>query len=221
MMTKSFGLFFHLKKQRRVSKGVLPIYLRITVNCVPKELSIHRVWDSEKWNLKTGRAIGATEQVRTLNAFLDTVQAKAFEAKHRLIENGIPISSQGIKNILLGYEPSRELPHYLIEIFKYHNEQVKALIGTEYSSGTLIKFQTMLKHTRDFLKDKYRIEDIEIRKLDYDFVAEMEFWFSEIPKNFPPCGCPPMKGKKSFCTITIILKRDNKVISCMNLHTLY
>jgi site-specific recombinase XerD len=44
----------------------------------------------------------------------------------------------------------------LLEIFQYHNDQVKALVGKEYSTGTLTKFTTVLNHTRIFLRWKYK-----------------------------------------------------------------
>lgn len=40
MLEKSFSLLFYLKKPRNYSKGAMPIYLRITVDGIPKEVSI-------------------------------------------------------------------------------------------------------------------------------------------------------------------------------------
>ena len=45
MISKSFGLLFYLKKQNGDTKVHRPIYLRITVDGVMKEMSIHRTWD--------------------------------------------------------------------------------------------------------------------------------------------------------------------------------
>ncbi len=44
----------------------------------------------------------------------------------------------------------------------------------------MTKFNTVLKHTRAFLQWKYKLDDIDIRKLDYEFVTELEFWFKSI-----------------------------------------
>ncbi len=68
----------------------------------------------------------------------------------------------------------------LLEIFQYHNDQVKALVGKEYSKGTLTKFNTVLNHTRAFLQWKYKLDDIDIRKLDYEFITELEFWYKSV-----------------------------------------
>ena len=42
MISKSFGLLFYLKKHHGDTKVYRPIYLRITVDGVMKEMSIHR-----------------------------------------------------------------------------------------------------------------------------------------------------------------------------------
>jgi Arm DNA-binding domain len=56
MISKSFGLLFYLKKQRGNAKGERPIYLRITIDGVLKEMSVQRSCDSARWDPKIGRA---------------------------------------------------------------------------------------------------------------------------------------------------------------------
>jgi site-specific recombinase XerD len=198
MIPKSFGLLFYLKKQHGDKKVYRPIYLRITVDGVMKEVSIKRAWDPKRWDPKAGRAIVANpptgrrsaskqvqpmtpdDEAQALNAYLDTLQAKVHEARHRLLMNGKPITASSVSNIVQGKEAEGERPHLLLEIFQYHNDQVKALVGKEYSKGTLTKFNSVLRHTRAFLQWKYKADDIDIRKLDFEFVTELEFWYKTV-----------------------------------------
>ncbi len=198
MISKSFGLLFFLKKQHGDTKVHRPIYLRITIDGVIKEMSVQRSWDSARWGSATGRATACKASVRpglakqqahsptpdteakALNAYLDTLQAKVHEARHQLLMSGKPVTAEAIRNIVQGREASGERPHLLLEIFQYHNDQVKALIGKEYSKGTLTKFTTVLNHTRSFLQWKYKSDDIDIRKLDYEFITELEFWYKSV-----------------------------------------
>src|ERR1700744_1802596 len=100
MIQKSFGLLFYLKKHHGDEDIHRPIYLRITVDGVMKEMSIHRSWDPAKWNAKAGRAVlpkaftgrksafsapSLNNEAHTLNAYLDTLQAKVHEARHQLL----------------------------------------------------------------------------------------------------------------------------------------
>jgi hypothetical protein len=120
------------------------------------------------------------DDVCLVNAYLDTLQAKVHEARHQLLMSGKPVTAEAVRNIVQGREASGERPHLLLEIFRYHNDQVKALIGKEYSKGTLTKFTTVLNHTRSFLQWKYKSDDIDIRKLDYEFITELEFWYKSV-----------------------------------------
>lgn len=81
-MNKSFRLLFYLKKGRKTTAEEWPVYLRITVNGIPQEISIQRSCLSSKWNSETGRAAGLKEKIRTLNSYLDKLQSKVFEARH-------------------------------------------------------------------------------------------------------------------------------------------
>lgn len=71
--------------------------------------------------------------------------------------------------------------HYLLmEQFKHHNEQMKALVGKDYSESTLERYETSYKHTLHFLASKYKVSDIDITKLDYDFISNYEFWLKTV-----------------------------------------
>jgi hypothetical protein len=74
MLDKSFGLLFYLKKHSGYQKGEIPIYLRITEDGVPKELSIKRSWEPTRWNSHAGRALGTKEDTKVLNTYLDAYQ---------------------------------------------------------------------------------------------------------------------------------------------------
>lgn len=49
------------------------------------------------------------------------------------------------------------------------------MVGQEYAPGTHQHFQTILDHTRYFIKWKYGIADLEIRDLNFDFISEYSF----------------------------------------------
>ncbi len=57
MLEKSFSLLFYLKKTKNYRIGNMPIYLRITVDGIPKEITTGRNCDPDKWNANAGRLI--------------------------------------------------------------------------------------------------------------------------------------------------------------------
>ncbi|MEO5999846.1 MAG: phage integrase SAM-like domain-containing protein [Chitinophagaceae bacterium] len=68
----------------------------------------------------------------------------------------------------------------ILEVFEYHNKQIKDLVGHEYAPATLKRDKTSIGHARSFIQWKYGIADIDIKKLDYEFISEYAFWFKSI-----------------------------------------
>lgn len=179
-MEKSFGLHFHLKKCVN-NENEFPIYMRITVNGEYREISVKRKCDPTKWNVSAGRVDGKTEFAKALNSYLDVLQRKLYDARKNLLENDYPVTAENIKTVLLGKEISVH-KYMLMEVFKHHNDQMAALVGIEYAPGTLERYTTSYNHTRSFLEWKYQVSDMDITKLNYEFISEYEFWLKSVRK---------------------------------------
>jgi len=178
-MEKSFGLLFYLKKPKGYNKGDIHIYLRLTVNRISTEISTKRKCDPEIWISGAGRAKGKTDFAKSINTYLDLLQQKVYDARIKLLENNHSLTAENMKTLLLDGEIDQQ-KHMLLEIFKLHNDQMTALVGYEYSPGTLDRYNTAFRHTKSFLQWKYKIPDIDIVKLDYEFITEYEFWLKSV-----------------------------------------
>ena len=63
----------------------------------------------------------------------------------------------------------------LMEIFQLHNDQLAVLVE-ESPSAALENYNKPRDHARAFLQWKYSITDINIKRRDYEFVSDFEFW---------------------------------------------
>ncbi len=178
-MSNNVSILFYLKKPKDYTSGVVPIYLRLTVNGKRAEISTSKDCLPDKWNRDSGHMMGTKEESKVLNTYLDTLQAKLFEVHQKLLAKGDIITAIGIKNKFTGVD---ERPLSLVNIFTDHNNKIKALLGDEFAPGTLERYKTSLKHTTDFLKWKYNLTDIDIRKVDHSFVTEFEFYLRSVRK---------------------------------------
>ena len=95
------------------------------------------------------------------------------------MKKDISINIENLKNELFG---TKERARTIIPIFQDHNNKIKELVGKEYASGTLERYETSLKHTKDFILWKYKVTDIEINKIDHAFVTEYEFYLRTVRK---------------------------------------
>ncbi|MFD2287568.1 Arm DNA-binding domain-containing protein [Pedobacter petrophilus] len=160
-MKTNFSLLFYLKKQKNYQAGAAPIYLRITVDGKRSEVTTGRSCDPSAWNVISGRCNGKKEEIKSFNAYLDNLQNKVFEAHRQLTEKDDTITAERLRDHFQG---KVEKQRTLIDVFKDHNSKMEALVGQEFFKGTAERYRTSLKHTVNFLKWKYNIDDIDIRK---------------------------------------------------------
>lgn len=180
-MEKSFGLLFYLKKPKGYKAGDVPVYMRITTNGSIAEVSVKWKIDPDKWNATAGRTEGRTEMAKSLNSYLEVLQRKVYDLRKYLEDNGHPVTAENIKALLQGDEIKTQ-KYMIMEIFRQHNQQMAALVGSEYSAGTLERYETSYRHTRSFLQWKYKVDDMDIAQLDYEFISEYEFWLKSVRK---------------------------------------
>nr|WP_294897148.1 site-specific integrase [uncultured Pedobacter sp.] len=186
-MKTNFSLLFYIRRQKNYQSGPIPIYLRITVDGKRSELSTGRDCLPDEWNGSLGRGVGKKERIKTLNAYLDTVQQKIKIAHNELLESGKIITSKSISDHFSGKsEKSRQL----LQQFTEHNDKVKALIGNGFEANTLKGYQTSKKHITGFLKFHYKLTDIDIKDLDQSFIENFEFYLKT------ECNCSGVSAAK-------------------------
>jgi hypothetical protein len=174
MLEKSFGLLFFLKRPKNYDGGMMPVYLRITVDGLEKELSLKRNWEPSRWNTKANRASGSKEDSKKLNDYLNTMQAKAYDARETLILKGKVITAVAIRDLLSGEEQRKWM---LMQLFSAHNRALEELVGDGAAPGTLTNFKASYNHTLNFLKAEYGTEDINILSLDLECIKRLYHWY--------------------------------------------
>ena len=176
-MKTKITLHFYAKSTKANTSGQLPIYIRLTVDGKRMEFSSKKFIDAAKWSTELSKMKGTSEEARSLNEYLNLMKSKIFDIQMELIHKNELLTLEVFKNKLLGIE---ERQRTLIPIFKDHNNKIKELVGKEYTSGTLERYNTSLKHTIDFLEWKYKISDIEIDKINHAFITDYEFYLRSV-----------------------------------------
>lgn len=172
-MNTTISILFYIKRAKANIKGISPIYVRITIDSKRLEFSSTKYVNIDQWSSEFSKVKGATTEARTINSHLDYLRNKIIEAEKKLYKKDLPINTINIKNELFDIQ---ERTRTLIPIFQDHNDKIKALIGKEYAAGTLERYETSLKHTKDFLLWKYNVTDIDILKIDHAFITDYEFY---------------------------------------------
>lgn len=172
-MSTNYSLLFYLKKPKNYVGGMKPIYMRITVAGDPKEVSTGRECDPVRWNAKANRAKDTKEDIRGLNAYLDTLERKVADAHLQLVKDGTEITAESLKLKYLGKDVKRR---YLMETFTEHNRKMEALLGKGFKPNTLKGYNTSVAHLTSYLEKCHGETDIEIRHIDHAFITGYEFF---------------------------------------------
>jgi integrase len=173
-MRQTISVNFFARKDRATDDGLLPVAMRIgiagkRINIVTKIYVKPNEWSVQHGKLKTN-----SEEARRTNKMLEAFKLRAFDYQRELMNEGKDVSLESIKAKWFGL--ALERPRMLMEVFKQHNEQMKALINREFSPLTFERYETSFRHTEAFMKWKFNIDDIDIKKLNYEFIADYEFW---------------------------------------------
>ena len=172
-MDTTISILFYLKRVKVNAQGLAPIFQRITINGRRLENSTGKFVDPDKWHSEMSKMKGTSEEARLINGHLDNLKLKILNVEKNLIKKDIPVNFETFKNELTG---KKERERMLVPIFQEHNRKIKELVGQEYAIGTLERYETSLKHTKDFIFWQYNITDINIEKIDHAFIMEYEFY---------------------------------------------
>ena len=164
---------FLIKKSKPRADYSCPIYVRISVNGKRSEIFTHRYCNPNEWCGKKSRKKGTKPNTRKLNNYLDNIYSKIIDIHQDLFDRKERISSLAIKNKFLGIN---QIEKSIVEVFNFHNEEVRVLIDIDYKKSTYIKYNTTYKRLKDFIKFHYHKKDIYLIDLDYQFIQEFHLY---------------------------------------------
>ena len=172
-MNATINVLFYIKRAKINSNGLVPVFIRITVEGKRIDKSTGKYVLPERWSTETSRLKGNSEESRSINNHLDLIRKEVFETEKNLLLKGVILNFENFKNEYLGIESTKR---YLVPIFEDHNRKVKELVGREYAIATHKRYETSLRHLKEFLEYKFKISDIDIERIDYAFIADYEFF---------------------------------------------
>lgn len=158
---------YYLKESKTNDKDQAPIYLRITINGTRAEISANRRTSESEWDRVTERVSGRSEQARTINAALTTLQNQVDKCFLKLDGNGDWLKAKDLIEELRGRKPDNVT---LMEAFKHHLSEMKKLIGTDYAPRTVIRYEVVLRSLEEFLERIYFTTDVKLIDLDARFL---------------------------------------------------
>ncbi|MGK0291555.1 MAG: site-specific recombinase XerD [bacterium] len=153
--------------------------MRITIENERIEVSIGRSILLDDWNSETGKAYAKRRGSIQVNNFLDALRNNLYDHHTEMIKNGDLVTAKKLKDKFLGIEEDQRS---LLEVFEYHNNQMKELVGVSYAAATIKRYDTTIDHVQRFLKHQYKRKDIPLRQIKYSFITDLEHYFKTVRK---------------------------------------
>lgn len=178
MERTTFNLLFYVRRARPNRHGEVPIFMRITVNGVRIDASVKKFIQSEHWNTLKGKAVESGKGCKEINLFLDAIRMRMLTIRRDMELDGAELTAQTLLDRYLGKDkPER---HTLMELFREHNEKCRALSGIDMAPATVLRYETSLRHTEQFLMHTYRKQDMYLDELNRQFILDYEFYLKSV-----------------------------------------
>jgi site-specific recombinase XerD len=156
-------------KSRKNAKGESQIYMRVTVDGKRRELSLNRSIDPSRWDQNKQRGKGNSEAILTLNKKLVSIENNINLSSQELVNGHVKVNIESLMNKYTGVN---EKTHTLVEVFEYENKRIKKLV----EPGTYKKYVAVLNNVKKYLMHQYKVTDINIKNIDFQFVTDFDYF---------------------------------------------
>jgi len=172
-MKSTFSILFYLKRNGQKANGNMPIMGRITVNGQAVQFGAKVEIKPDYWNVKAGKAIGKANEAQQVNAILESIKTTMTKIYRDLQEREKNVTPERIKNIFFGID---DKPKMLLELFTYHNDNKKKLIGKSITQKSYSRYELTRERLAHFIKEHYNLSDIPLKEINHLFITDFEVY---------------------------------------------
>lgn len=204
----TLNVLFYIKKQKLLKTGEAPICMRITIDKRKQEIMVKRSIPVELWDQKKESSKGKDRAAKELNHYLDTTKAKILAIHHDLLEEGLEVTSESVRDRFYGRDTSK---HTLLTIYAEQNRKCRELIGRDYAESTVKKFDTAISRLREFITERFHKEDVPLDKVTGEFIRDFDFWLKTEKKMQNNSALKHLKELKKIMRIALAngwIKKD-------------
>lgn len=171
MARKSFSVLFFIKKGKLLKNGEAPVCMRITVNGCMVDISIKRSCPVNLWNQAKENSKGKDRMSAELNHYLEITRSHVHQIYRELETSGKVITVDLVRKLFYGVEEDNKT---LLQVFREHNEQSRKLIGKDFVSKTVQRYETTTRYLEEFIKKEYQLSDIALNNLEANFISKFD-----------------------------------------------
>jgi len=172
------NILYLLYKSKVNTKGKCPIRCRITYAKKRTEFSTGQFVNPDNWNNKQQLVKLKDPEAEFINTQLSLITSKINKAFLLLQMKESDFTTDDIYTLFKGEKLYKELS--VVEFFESYLDKLKTLVGIDIKMLTWNKFYYIKNDIVAFIKWKYKTNDYPLKKLNLQFLIELEFYYKTV-----------------------------------------
>lgn len=161
-INEDLSIIFWLKREKASKDGMVPIYVRVTVNGQKDGFASGKKILPEYWDNKNGVSKDCPDH-HAINSYITKTKAGLERCFNMLEASGGVVTGTRVKD---AYMPKSVVQQTLKAAFKIHNDEFAEKVKKKKASaGTLARYQRLERYCLAFLHSKYKLRDIALDDL--------------------------------------------------------
>ena len=175
MKRDSFRVLFFLKKTRLLKNGEASVCMRITVNGTRVENNIRKSIDPALWSQAKETARGKSRRACDLNTYIEEARIRLYQIFCELEQQNRPITAHLLQELFFRQEKPEEV-RTLLGTMQEHNDQCRALVGTDYALITVRRYESCRRYLAELIRQRYGKEDLPLAEVNGELVRAFAFY---------------------------------------------
>lgn len=177
---QTFAILFWLNKAKMNKQGLIPIWIRITVDGRRSECSTQKQIPLKFWDAENNKVLDKFSEARSINDYLTLVKADILRHYNILLSTKDVVTAEDVKN---SYKGVKEIKKTFLQLFKQFNQQLTERKEIDdLSEGRHKRFEILIGKCETFVKYKFKRSDIILEEVKLNFIVEFEHYLRTVEK---------------------------------------
>lgn len=163
--------------------GTSPLFCRLTYDGERKQFATGLFVNPSQWLNNKQKAHPPNEHNKFINSQLSLIKNEINQAFLFLQLQKSDFDTEKIYKQYKGETQNEDKT--LMDVFNYHNNKMKSLVGIECSINSWERYHNTHNHIKDFLWSKFKRKDMKLKDMQFSFITDFEY-FLKVEKKFKP-----------------------------------
>jgi site-specific recombinase XerD len=203
-LSQNLSITFRLNFSKKNSKGLTPIWCRITIDRRRVEFSTSHKILQEHWDSENNRVSKKCLAADIINETLEGTRFKLMKLYNVLLTSKQYVTAEDLKK---GYKGEQEKQVMFIEMFEqFYQMQFERMESGEISKSRYAKWSTLLKDCKEFERKKHKRKDIPVQELKLSFINEFYHYLRTVKRMIQNSAMKKVKDLKQVMDYAVMLE---------------